>query len=81
MMSEYRATLQILEHENKLLRNDLKVAVEALEFYGDKSTYYGENRSNKFYTIDPADCEWLDTGIRTGGKRARVALEQIKKKE
>jgi hypothetical protein len=76
-----------LEQENKLheeFTGKLKVAVEALEFYGSP-TCLGVRQGHYYRDYDPDDKEHTETNhgdkIHNYGKRAREALEKIKGRE
>lgn len=65
----------------KKLTAALKRAVEALEFYANKNTYYAESNPYGYtYGLVPnhdCDASKEHSGLRFGGKRGREALADI----
>lgn len=77
------AYVRLTEPENTLLKEKLKVAVEALEFYGNIENWRNPKYPKKadFNVLDSEDGRDVDAikgGHMIAGKRARQALSKIK---
>jgi len=86
VLERYKVIVEeIKQSENYALKKKLKVAVEALEFYGNKENWQApedqgfEHHDSLDNTL--ADMIHEDHDKKTGGKRAREALEKIKAKK
>lgn len=86
-LKEQMAIIEYVDYQaSKInqLEEKLKVAIEALKFYGDKENWCGFDEEQGFiwlnsFVSSPQDYENLEGTVMTAGRKAREALAKLKR--